>query len=113
MLAAEAAAEAEAKEAAASASKEAAAPEGAPKDFIKVKQEIDGKRYGDRGDEGIEFPEVVPSMPEQKLPATRALHKPALPTFFLWVWQMHHSVFVQGGQYMKGPSGALQAGRKI
>ena len=26
---------------------------------------------------------------------------------------MHHSVFVQRGQYMKGPSGALQAGRKI
>ena len=52
-------------------------------------------------------------MPEQKLHATRALHKHALPTFFLWVWQMHHSVFVQGGQYMKGPSGALQAGRKI
>ena len=43
LLAAEAAAEAEAKEAAASASKEAAAPEDAPKDFIKVKQEIDEK----------------------------------------------------------------------
>jgi hypothetical protein len=113
LLAAEAAAEAEAKEAAASASKEAAAPEDAPKDFIKVKQEIDEK------DMEIEEMKVLSSLRWCHRCQSKSYLRQGLctnllcPLFLLWVWQMHHSVFVQGGQYMKGPSGALQAGRKI